>query len=213
MSISHVTERREYLKAARLLDDWGTIPSGMECAPLLKEACLFLGMELEGPLYGTPTLFVQGLVQFGAIKKVLQDTSFGEHTPKHVYFGAGMLSEYDVSVVQRVIDSYPDVEVTIESTRPNVIEAVGQNRKFNWMLTLMMAGVPTGAQDILSNALVYLEGRARKQRIFMKTDTGRHVIVTEMQTPSSEDVKPWKMEGFTTVNTFEEYTKDTQLRI
>lgn len=210
MSIIQTTPRCVYLAAVGLLDEMHGIRPGMEHAPLLQDTSVFLGKELEGPLCGTPTLFVQGRVEFNRIKDVLASLDLSEQPPKHVYFGAGMLSEYDVSAVQKVIDTYPDLEVTIESTQHNVIESVGQNRKFNWMLTLMMAGVPTGAQNVLSNALVYLEGRVRKQRIFMKTDTGRHVIVTELKTPSM-DVQPWRMDGFTTVNTFEEYTKDIQL--
>lgn len=208
MSYIPTTRRNAYLAAVGLLDEFNCVRRGMENMPLVQEVALFYGTELEGPLSGRPTLFVQGHVDFKSIVKALS----GLKDVTHIYFGAGMLSEYDVGTVQRVIDAYPDFEVTIESTQSNVIESVGQHRKFNWMLTLMMAGVPTGAQHVLSNALVYLEGRVRNQRVFMKTDTGRHVIVTEMKTPSV-DIKPWRMDGFTTVNTFEDYTKDTQLGI
>ncbi len=206
-----ITPRDVYLKALGI--DTSTpimMLDPKEVPPLLIERRAFIGVEVEGPLKGKDTLFIQGAMPFDQVEKALTRARlpmYGGGKIQHVYFGAGVLSQFNVHAVQKTIDL--GLEVTVESTDFNLIECVGQWRRFNWMLTLMMAGVPTGAQHVLSNALVYLEGNEREQRIFMKTDTGRHVIVTELGGRKNKaDLGDWLIENPTRVNTFETYTED-----
>lgn len=211
-----ITPRSEYLKALGINTDTPVmLLDPAEVSPLLIERRAFIGTEVEGPLKGLNTLFIQGPMDFKQVEKALERAQlpmYGFGRIDHVYFGAGVLSQFNVQAVQKTIDLVK--EVTVESTDFNLIECVGQHRRFNWMLTLMMAGVPTGAQHVLSNALVYLEGNVRDQRIFMKTDTGRHVIVTELGGRKNKaDLGDWLIENPTRVNTFETYTEDRDVNL
>lgn len=71
---------------------------------------LFTGKELEGPWFGTDTLFVGGLVDYKAISTVLKTRPHIDH----IYWGANFVTPIDVHTALQVARDFSAMRNTFE---------------------------------------------------------------------------------------------------
>ena len=103
-----ITPRSEYLKALGINTDTPVmLLDPAEVPPLLCERRAFIGVEVEGPLKGKDTLFIQGAMPFDQVEKALTRARlpvYGGGKIQHVYFGAGVLSQFETYTEDRDVD-------------------------------------------------------------------------------------------------------------
>lgn len=138
---------------------------------IIMGARLFLGLELEGPRRGYKTLFVAS--PDVTLQEIVQ------HSPGAVYFGAGRLSEVNMSVVL-AFQAVSSDKVTIESQDVGLLEnALCKNDYFPLCIFTKSMTLPNGevlSSDVPQETLDNLKKRY-PHKFGVKTDDGEFVTI------------------------------------
>lgn len=139
------------------------------------EYALFKGLEQEGPLKWTRTLFVVDKVPFELIADNIKPGI------EQIYFGAGGSFVWDRHTVERMSYYFPKIKLTIENPviHSDLLES-GHN--LYWMCPIMWHGksVPEGLMSLSSIMSLSYTRELVKYRVFVKIDTGDSTYVVPL---------------------------------
>ena len=139
----------------------------------LDKPGMFTGLEREGMLSSTPTLFVQGSqVTWTEIEEQLRKTGI-----RHVEFGAGRKLVWNQHALTQALASYLVDQVTVET--PTVLGFTRtelDNPKLHLFVTLLMPETePLWYHPISEPSLI--KEFARNERVMIKVASGVHLMV------------------------------------
>lgn len=138
----------------------------------LNNSGMFTGIEREGLLSGTPTLFVQGPdVAWSSIRAVLDS-----HGVRHLELGSGRDLRVNPEVLSSAIN-HPGLDyVTVETCDLAVVLPYLDNPKFYVLFPLLMRHA-YGASYSGPNNPEVLSAFSASPRFQLKVDNGVHVVV------------------------------------
>lgn len=139
----------------------------------LKNSGLFTGIEREGMLAGTPTLFVQGTsVEWEEILETARERNL-----RHVEFGAGRYLWIPSAQIQRALDSNQFDQVTVETSSIELMtrEMLDHPKLYMLVTLIMPEAVGPDVGSVANPTLI--EEYARNPRIQIKVATGVQIAV------------------------------------
>ena len=147
------------------------------------DLALFVGQEMEGPHKGDWTLFVKGAVDETAIQIAATQNSC-----KRIYFGAGMMSAFQVLTVSKFLNL--GFCCTVEGLDHELLQQLPDDVNLTIHYSVYVRGVRENSSLNQLGALCF-----DKAEVYYKVDTGKTCLFF--------DTLP------TSLNTFDGYPSDT----